>query len=734
MEQETRQAHLAPASLSSVSLAYDSSSSAQLAQWPGELAAGSANSSANSANKRRQTRASGLLKLHLCQQCGPARRNSMADAATDVATGPPAHARRDARAGQLYQVESDILNTSLCLARLETKLARLAARFRKTMNFYGLIEDVTLLMVEPGGAHASRQNLDKIIWFSLALLANCLTVYVLVAHFIWELRRLDAKIAAHSKQQQPASSPSNSAIGSFNGWSLLKDFLENLRRHLSRLFALALVLIWYRNCHQIERLFIDCRRYYTAFYRSALLYSSSLKSADQVAQAKEMRQQLLEATHKFYKLARHRVNLAIVFPFAHLLFNLLAVLLFPVAVIVSNNGELQEAVQEAVRNQEAARNQTPAPSDPSGLVHSVGNLMGQALDNFNTFHVSIHTAFHPFDHQIYTDLADRRRERPISQSQSQAYCLVELFVYYIYIHGPRIVCATCLSLVLAIHHQCLQAFNRQLVALIRRARERPLTSADMIRLLKQYDMIGMMHARIERTFKWSLVLWFSLMFVSCLMQIFTLTESTSAVFGGSLVPGNKSAAPTNGQLVGPPSLLASTSPIAIMLARIVFVCYSPWLIYTEAFKIESESLKTSQLIMSLARRQDDPVAQSIEPNLFEPIYLGVGAYFHLNKKSVASLLGAIVTFSVMFIGELCCRLTLAYASWRTLANSLVELDHSPISNLVPRHQCRVAHQIGANQRLGGGPIGHSAKPSNGERGQQRSSWRRVRRAAGLIWR
>lgn len=571
----------------------------------------------------------------------------------------------------------------LSAEQLERSIDSLAHRFRCFMHFFGLLEDVSLFMVD-GRRRKWRpvsrpwRNLARLLWLALALLANLLIVYVLAAHFLWELRRLDAKIAAHAKQVVGSSGQQQqSPIATANGWSILKDFLENFRRHLSRLFALATTLLWCKNCHRIELLFVDCRRYYEAFHlgRSGPP-SGDLLSHGQPGDSRLLRgggtvsgeaQTALEARRGFYELARLRINLAIGFPFAHLLANLLAIVLFPLAVIVTNNGQ-----RSAGPSSPPAANST-TPMVPNSNLTGGGGLIGAALDNFSAFHRSIHSAFHPSEHQI----GDSPSEPQVSSTESALFCLAELFVYYIYIHGPRIICATCLSLVLSLHRQCLEAFNGRLTALIRRARRRPLASSDMVRLLKAFDMIAMMHRRIEATFMWSLVLWFSLMFVSCLMQIFTLTESTSAAFqaasrelaettsGGqpaaSSAQATTSTTSTTGpatgqlaatsQLVRPPTVLASLGPICLMFNRIFFVSYAPWLVYCEAFRIERESQRAGQLIMLLARRQNDSVAQAIEPAVFETICLSVGGYFRLNKGSVSSLLGAIVTFSVMFIGE-----------------------------------------------------------------------------------
>jgi len=554
------------------------------------------------------------------------------------------------------------------MSKLERQLAELASRFRYFMNLYGLCEDITLLLVPllsqkgQGGREQVRWSrslrggrqgqgsggglgwLKKLFSLALVLTANCLAIYVLVAHLIWEFRLLDGKSGARGTGSETGGGAGQQA----KGGSVLKEFLENLRRHLARIFSLGLTLIWHFSCHRIELLFSDCCRYYFMFYKSFAGLSGP--------ELGERRAQLLESGVKFYKLARARIGLAIWMPILHYFFNISSLTMFP----SSSNRATTKNRLTALYYGHKDCNQTTGGA----------RLLCQALDNFDSFHRAIHTGFHPYEHRIPQSNPVTTQSEPLGGSElaleppgqvsalrSASYALLELFVYSIYIHGPRIICATCLSLVLNIHYQCIKSFNRQLVERVRRGRGRPLTNGDIVSLVKQYDLIGMMHERIEATFKWSMLQSYTLMFVSCLIHIFSFTESTSAyvVSSGIADPGgaNLSAGAQLQARQQQPEPAAPTSIAAmfIRLASVVFVCYSPYLIYCEAFKIESASNGTERSVMLLARRHDDPLAQSIEPSLFEPICLSVGGYFSLSKRSLFSFLGAIVTFSVMFIGE-----------------------------------------------------------------------------------
>lgn len=607
-------------------------------------------------------------------------------------------------------------------------------------------------------------------WASLALvvLANVTTIYFLAAHIIWELRRLDSRSSASSslslslssssssgrpqlvaadsvqpqqQQQQPQNSTATGATGTGGftqalGWSVLKEFLDNIRRHLSRLFSLALTISWHVSCHRIELLFIDCRHYYSMFYKprpidhpqnhlkqtyqaqassqvvvvdgsSSSCYSTTAMAAatatERAGQDKQpppdnkeqlvalskrsyelsQRIELYQANRRLYHLAHRRTNLTILLPLLHFMFNVISLSLFP-----------------------SSTRRRPATELPFGITSNHSNpvlaFAGQAMDNFDSFHLSIHTAFHPIDHQIkkasstgsagaaadellqtanLTTASSSASKLPaaaaaaaavagqMGANQSALYCFIELLVYSVYFQGPRIVCATCLSLILNIHYQCIRSLNRQLMTYIKRTHDKPMSPMDMISLVKQYDVVRVMHERIEQVFKWSIVQWFSLMFLNCLIHIFSFTESTSAY----VVSANQNQniqlqsiqQPQQLQPPGSPQSTivqqqqqqqqqSSTSLVAVMvrLASMFFVCYSPYLIYTEAIKIESASNQMQVSMVRLSRRKEDPIAQAIEPDLFEPLYLSVGDYFHLSKKSMSSFMGAIVTFSVMFIGEL----------------------------------------------------------------------------------
>lgn len=660
------------------------------------------------------------------------------------------------------------------LSQLERKFTKLAHKYSRSMLLCGLFQDVTLLFtddmtnsgcvpskpeedrcsamssssvsvvgLEKSGARSGEgkarggktllAKLAKCLAFFLVLLANLIAFYVLVAHFIWEFRMLDAKnsntmsMSAHQGNpiggsNNPNNMETSAASSSSKGWSVLKEFLENLRRHILRLFAFALTLTWHSSYHQIELLFIDCRRYHAYFYRSSSrderdepassispLSAAAAPMSFIKADSKEAhfnderlnfgqqqqhlqlklheidarqrgRRQLLEAMGGFYRLASRRILVAIWLPVLHFLFNLAAISSFP----SSDKRRPGRWLPSAGSGLQAAPLGLAANKTLAERWWLPGNLLAQASDNFDSFHLAVHTAFHPHDHHIRR--AHQHQQQQLNNSsytgnlqqpaslngsnqfnehyiQSAAFCLLELLIYSLYFNGPQVFCATCLSLVLNIHYQCISSFNKQLVAFIRRAKEKPLSSGDIVNLVKQYDLIGMMHEQIERTFKWSIVIWFSLMFISCLMHIFSFTESTSAYVVShqqqrQLISAGANSTTTfqlnTGSGAANPSRSNQTY-LAIQLIRIAslfFVCYSPYLIYSEAFKIESASQEMEQNVMRLARRKDDPLAQSIEPSLFEPIYLSVGDYFHLSRKSMSAFLGAIVTFSVMFIGEL----------------------------------------------------------------------------------
>jgi len=752
--------------------------------------------------------------------------------------GPPAHCTRGANNFGPPDIESNQVGvngrnnkSSLEACRkLELQFSRLAELFKRFVNFYGFSEDVTLLLSGCTWQAASGENgfgknegkqskikggikklvkfLSKCFWLSMILWANIMMVYVLVSHFIWELRRLDVKMANHERQRLQLAAASSSTStgtvfdGSSNGWSVLKDFLENLGRHLSRFFAFVLISLWHINCNNFELLFADIRRYFAAFYSvnnedsisacdcsfgvqmeretltlearmevstrgqpngaaesghskcrprrqgslssklDAILLdgqpqigleneheSSTLATGDGGPEERSRERVLMETSWNFYQLSRRRILLAICFPFATFLFNLLAIFLFPTELMLSSSASKSHFKAQNITYQASlAANKQLAEGNTDGkepgqlesvfqlALQQLAYLVEHAMRNFNAFHRVAHTAFHPLDHQLNTTAEQlfaaaapqagqpsmngafsgsapratvssqfggdksgssafpgeipaelRPRElAEISQAKSALFCLAEIFVHYVYVHGTRVISSTCLSLVLALHNLCLKSFNDHLMELIKRERSKPLKCLHMIRLLKQWDMIGLMHERIERAFKVSLVLWFGSMFISCLMQIFTLTESTSVAFAGASATGawtqeaerqqqqqqqQQQAQPSSASNSGLGFIFAALCPILITLSRISMTLYAPWLISIEAFKLETESARTNQLVVLLSRRQHDPIAQAIEPSLFEPIHLSVGGYFSLSRRSAASLLGAIVTFSIMFIGK-----------------------------------------------------------------------------------
>lgn len=674
---------------------------------------------------------------------------------------------------------------------LDVRFARLAGKFRRIVNMYGIIQDVGLLFLDndlsyqmaksnrvsfrhrlninsdsfsdmqlgtsdadEGDFDASGyespleirkrrwkvmiETLEKLACFSLFLVANFATVYIFSAHIRREIWQFEGKmssgfianltdangndVANITNQQEVITSESNAQTAT--GWSVLRNFLENFRRHVLRLFAFFMAILWLKSWHHFEMLFVDCRRYYFAFHTSMALNVGDLPSeqvlSDQItlglkdgtkatkiatplALSNSMRRlelrarqsKLLSENRDFYRLVMRRVNFALWFPIIQIMLNISAICLFKSSsrrrygnwsspaeldcVLVDESLDLCKLYEN--NNQNHGVNFLP---EGSALVNTtLGSLIQLAMENFDSFHLLLHTSFHSLDHRV-----SRVNGRGISGGKvnmgnqsypsnnytgqnlvtvldSALYCLCELFIYSMYVHGSRVAAATCLSIVLNIHHRCLCSFNNQLMSHIKRSKNKPMRDGNLVSLLKQYDMISMMHEKIERTFRWSVILWFMLMFINCLMQIFSFTESTSAhvmIFdsapGGS---GNEAQASQQhqqhpGQVVGLKAtstlVSAPTSPLTMLFLRIastVFVCYAPLMIFYEAFKIESASNRAEQLVMLLARRQDDALAQSIEPTIFEPLILNIGGYFELNKRSVSTFLGAIVTFSVMFI-------------------------------------------------------------------------------------
>lgn len=712
------------------------------------------------------------------------------------------------------------------LAKLEEKFANLGIKFHRAMNLYGLAQDVTLLLNQKFQfkrsklfsksrddshcySHLSKPQqtiykdennnsgeykddrkpvieskpkrvfkfLKKFMSFCVVLLANLTGIYVLVSHFIWEFKVLDAKNNSYSELVKDSASS--------KGWSVLKEFLENLRRHLSRIFSVSLTITWHLNCHNMEMIFVDCAKYYSMFYRNYLKQerencmmihddeeeedddadddNNEDKIKSKFKLLSEKRKELLEIGEKFYEFARRRVNWSIWLPFIHFCFNVSSISLFPSSNkrrmnrVNSNMNRLKNFTN--IQNVTTMNANSNLNFSDESISSSSMSIFEQILDNFDSFHLSIHTAFHPYDYNTSNSKAfhgmklkmqstttttmtmstsnnQQLREQQnqpqhltppldatVSPFESAVYCLLELLIYSVYYHGPRIICATCLAIILNIHYQCISFFNCQLQACIKRPREKPLTSLDIINLVKQYDLIGRMHEKIENTFKWSIIQWYGLMFISCLMHIFAFTESTSAYVvnqqhlhamaaaraASNLRLQQATATPTTSTTLnsiigndnsssyffnnyttnpdnwtqqslsagagnananantGGPNISYQTAAAAaaaannngsstsftimfVRLASVFFVCYSPYLIYCEAFKIEAASNRAEQSVQKLVRRQDDPLAQAIEPSLFEPNYLSVGDYFHISKKSMSSLLGAIVTFSVMFIG------------------------------------------------------------------------------------
>lgn len=141
-------------------------------------------------------------------------------------------------------------------------------------------------------------------------------------------------------------------------------------------------------------------------------------------------------------------------------------------------------------------------------------------------------------------------------------------------------------------------------------------------------------------------------------------------------------------------MIASLVPFLIMLTRLAFEAYPLHLIYSEAFKIESLSCKTNQLVLLVRQLQrsssqvyDSPSCTTttktqqrapLEPNLFEPMRLSAGDYFSLTRRSMCAFLAAIVTFSVMFIGEFSCpSVSLLFGSVRKLRTNRSRCHRKP---------------------------------------------------------
>lgn len=588
------------------------------------------------------------------------------------------------------------------------KFAKLVAWYRFAVHAYGLLEDIGLLVA---CCCRPRRALGRALAMALVVVANLITVYMFAAHLIWELRLLDIMGPAKLGVAQERNSQQTSNDSRFS-----KD-LDGLRRHLTRAFALAHLLTWNLATLRVESILLDCGRYYELFHprpsrimeragQQELAPSESGDSASggesghqsgappgsDICSAVEMgvAAERPETSGEFYRLAKRRIRLACWLPVANVL------LVLGIICTFGPSSKRPKSVWQDDPIDDGRR-----ADDLLGLARS---SLGHAMDNFESFHLSVHTSFHPYAHQVDlqqpggSDLGRKSSSnRQVSTASSALYCLMELFFYSIYQQGSRLWGASLISLVLNLHHRCLVAFNEHLEGLIGRSNRRPIRGRHVIRLVKRYDLLCLMHNRIERAFRWAIIQYYTFMFISCLIHIFSITEytsayvlsspnyntlvnvgSTSANFmqpattssSGSIASNNNnniSQSTTMSSLTNPRHLASnetlsrqpdsqqppsfSMSAFLLRFISISLVTYSPCLIYHEAFKIESTSHKIERNFMLLTRRHGDHLAQSIEPNLFEPIYLSVGNYFNLGKRSASAFLGAIVTFSVMFIGE-----------------------------------------------------------------------------------
>lgn len=507
--------------------------------------------------------------------------------------------------------------------RLRVQREQLACKFTWSMSLFGLCEDVSLLLLRRRRHRRKRtqtaRTLARIACVALVLWANFMALYLLVAHVTWEFGQHNW--TANTSVSNATTTMQQSQIGcgatrgqDSGGWTVVHAFLDNLRRHLSRMFSVALCATWHLGCRRIELLFADVRQYYAMFARGP-----------------KPELELVDVAHR-------RLRWALVLPPLNFLFSLTTVSLVPES--------WRRRGKPSARRKSQASDESRGDGDEEGE-SVLRDVLNHATDNFGSFHKSIHTAFHSFEHTI-----ERAHAAP-SDSRSAAYALAELLLYSLYYHGPRIMSATCLSLVLHMHHKCVVAFGALARSHVRRPPNAPMQRAQLRELVRLHDLIALMHARIERTFKWSLVHWYSLMFVSCLIQIFSFTESTSVFVSNSGGSGSANSSVTASVLDQQQQQTSAWSTLVMMLVRatsLFFVCYPPCLIYSEAFKLEAASQSAQHTLMLLSRRHHDKLAQSLEPSLFDvPAHLDVGGYFHLNKRSLASFVGAIVTFSVMFI-------------------------------------------------------------------------------------
>lgn len=586
---------------------------------------------------------------------------------------------------------------------VESKFESLAARYRFATRAYGLLEDFSLLVRDDVRTVQTRSSTTGILHRSLTWLlmlsANLLVANMLYAHLATSLSTFDlgGQVFSNDTSLKPNESAQSQR-------PMLREF-EGVRLHASRLAAVTILLTWNLGKSSISSVFADCRLYYAIFHpiklgsqvcranpmdkvkhakrshESARDHQDSSDDdethdscplnltgrLDKISEQHSCRFERPEMSADFYGLAKRRIRLACWLPVAHLLLILAIICAFP---------------SSKLRDPQSVRLLHPN-SGANSQVYSLGRVLAQkALDNYDSFHLAIHTAFHPRDHRVKLvqsganlTMSGANNGVQVSTGQSAVYNLLELMVYALFFHGSRNVTASCLSLVLNLHQRCLCAFNNRLLELIGRPAGRPLRNRHVIELVKCYDLLSLMHSRIEAAFKWLIIQYYALMFINCLIHIFCLTESSS-VYVRRPIASYDPIATTNLSFIGLPgngTVVDQTEPMSPNLQQledeasrqrsgsipllclrflsILAISYAPVLLYAEAFKIESASHRIESNLMLLTRRQHDRLAQSLEPTLFGPIYLSIGGYFNLSRRSASAYLGAIVTFSVMFIGE-----------------------------------------------------------------------------------
>lgn len=524
-----------------------------------------------------------------------------------------------------------------------------------TLNVFGIGSDATLLAVCNNNSNIYQKFLIKLIIVS----SNIISIWMMISHYIIEYIHLDrSAVLNHSRIPQTLT---------------LTLLLESLRRHLTRTFSMVMLLIWHVNRKEIHKLLIYSRRYHASFRMSH--------------------------NRQFCLIVKSRSRLALWLPLLYILFGFLGTIMIrpsslPNALVANtttngiNNStlfssttghsiQLDQFIYSGINNYRPRANNTNSVMPPiratdlnnhttlatnffdssHWLIGTIGVYVELALYNFHRAHMKMTTAFKIFrllpkyisENMVKSSssLATTRRPTEITYYENQTFigmtstisgnytdtyvltsaifCILELTIYSLNYHGMRIACSTLVSLILHIHCDCILAFNSQLKSLVLNERKQQLRSAQLALMLRKYNLINDIHDMILKTFAWIIILWFSHMFVSCLVHIFA--------FAGSDLDKH------------------SISSITYRLLSLIMLCYPSTIVYLEAVRIELAFTKTERLIMQLCRRNDDVVARSITPSLFASPDMSMAGYFNLDKNCMSSLLGAIITFSVMFIGE-----------------------------------------------------------------------------------